>query len=65
METFEKNEKCKNEMENWQIKISKNPHQVTGHVMSPGNLVMGKQNNGNRVEFNLDGCQDIDRKIQA
>jgi hypothetical protein len=30
LDSFDKNEKCQKEMKEWQIKISKNPHQVTG-----------------------------------
>jgi len=36
LESFDQNLKCQKEMQEWGIKISKNPHQVTGQLLKPG-----------------------------
>ena len=51
-------------MQEWQIKISKQPHQVTGNLIRPGNMIMGKQGSGDRVQFDVENAHEIDRKIQ-
>lgn len=63
LETFDKNEKCVKEMKEWQIKIAKQPHRVTGQHLKPGQMIMGKQGDGNRMKFDIGEAQDIDRKI--
>ena len=51
-------------MQEWQIKICKEPHAVTGQLIKPGKMVMGKQSGGDRLQFDVENAQEIDRKIQ-
>jgi len=34
-------------------------------MMNPGEMIMGKQGNGQRIKFGVENVQDIDRKIQS
>jgi hypothetical protein len=36
---------------------------INAHKMNAGKLVMGKMQDGVRSSFDLESCQDIDRKI--
>ena len=50
-------------MDNWQVEISEAPFELNGQKLQAGNLVMGKNNQGIRMEFDLETTTDIDRKI--
>lgn len=63
LEMFSKNEKCIAEMKAWQMSIDNEPTTLEGQKLQAGDMMMGKQN-GNRVKFDVEQCQDIDRKIQ-
>jgi len=65
LEMFQNNEKCKEEMEAWQMTIDSEPTQLTGTKIQAGNMVMGMRQNGGRVQFEVENTPDIDRKIQA
>ena len=54
---FSENEQCRKEMEEWKIKICAEPSQITGTKLPSSEMVMGK------TEFEVENCQDIDRKI--
>ena len=64
LEMFKLNEKCRQEMDNWQVEISDSPLELCGCKLQAGNLVMGKNPSGTRIEFDLETTNDIDRKIQ-
>ena len=38
---------------------------ITAHKLSAGKLVMGKMQDGVRSSFDIETCQDFDRKIQS
>lgn len=62
---FSENEKCKKKMEEWQIGFQSNPIPLEGYKFSPGNMLMGTKENGQRNAFDIDRTgRDIDRKIQ-
>jgi hypothetical protein len=42
LEMFKLNEKCKEEMDHWQIQIDEKPHELSGCKLNAGNLLMGK-----------------------
>ncbi|CDW80416.1 macronuclear development protein 1 [Stylonychia lemnae] len=65
LEMFKRNERCRQEMENWQVEISHSPVEISGQKINAGNLVMGKNDSGVRIEFDLETTHDIDRKIQS
>eukprot|EP00347_Sterkiella_histriomuscorum_P022394 403330644 len=65
LESFKLNEKCRQEMDNWQIEISDEPIEIQGLKLSAGNMVMGKSSSGVRMEFDIETTHDIDRKIQS
>lgn len=46
-------------MDEWKIKICAEPSQITGTKLPACEMIMGK------TEFEVENCQDIDRKIQA
>ena len=56
---FNTNEKCQAEMDTWKINIDNEPTRLTGIKVSAGEMLMGKTN------FDLEGCPDLDRKIQS
>lgn len=65
LETFKLNDRCRQEMEQWQVEIAEEPYAVEGCRLPAGALIMGKTPSGNRVEVDLESStQDIDRKIQ-
>jgi hypothetical protein len=45
------------------MSIDNEPTTLDGHKLQAGDMMMGKQN-GNRVKFDVESAQDIDRKIQ-
>jgi aubergine len=42
LDSFAKNEKCKTEMDAWQISIDSEPQSIEGQKLSAGRMVMGK-----------------------
>jgi hypothetical protein len=47
------------------MSIDNEPTECTGRKYSAGNMIMGKSGpNGERIQFELDNCPDIDRRIQ-
>ncbi len=62
---FLKNEKCKQDIETWGLTISEKPTTLTGRKLDAGSVLMHKSGNNNRHSFQLEGADDIDRKIQA
>jgi hypothetical protein len=65
---FNQNEKCRQDIETWGLTISNTPISLKGRKLDAGSVLMHKrdpQNNNNRHSFQLEGADDIDRKIQA
>ncbi len=65
---FNQNEKCRQDIETWGLTISNTPISLKGRKLDAGAVLMHKrdpQNNNNRHSFQLEGADDIDRKIQA
>lgn len=56
--SFASNEKCKEEIKQWQIEISNNPHELMGRKISAGNMVMGLKEKGSdqRIEFGVENA---------
>jgi aubergine-like protein len=64
-EVFRTNEKCKKKMEEWQLEFKEEPACLEGYKFSPGNLIMGTKDNGQRNIFDIERTgREIDRKIQ-
>ena len=42
LEMFKLNEKCRQEMDNWQVEIASEPVDLVGRKLTAGNLIMGK-----------------------
>ncbi len=45
--------------------IESEPQILTGRKVDAGKMVMGKSGDGARASFDIETCQDIDRKIQG
>jgi aubergine-like protein len=65
IESFGKSEKCKEAMQEWQMCIESDPIQIQGQKLAAGKMIMGKVSEQERSSFDIETCQDIDRKIQA
>ena len=58
LDMFSQSDKCRAEMENWQIGIDNEPTRLSGYRVPAGQMLMGKN-----AAFDLEGCPDLDRKI--
>ena len=58
LDMFNKNEKCIEAMNEWQISIDNQPTNLNGHKIPADEMLMGRN-----MKFDLEGCPDIDRKI--
>jgi len=63
---FNENQKCKDEMNRWGIKISQDPLFLNAFKMDAGNILLAANEKGERNAFNLEAVgSDLDRRIQA
>jgi aubergine-like protein len=63
-QVFKENEKCKKKMEEWQLEFKEEPQHLEGYKFSPGNMIMGTKDNGQRNQFDIERTgREIDRKI--
>jgi len=64
-EVFKTNPKCQKKMEEWKLEFNEEPNQIEGYKFSPGNMIMGTKDNGQRNMFDIERTgREIDRKIQ-
>ena len=63
IESFGKSEKCREAMQEWQMCIESDPIQIQGQKLAAGKMIMGKVSEQERSSFDIETCQDIDRKI--
>lgn len=62
-EQFEKNEKCKKKMEEWQLRFKSQPVAIDGFKFDAGKILMGSKGS-NRVQFDIESSgRDMDRKV--
>lgn len=63
-ELIHQSDKCKELMEQWNIKIDEKPLEIKGKMLNPANLVMGMKG-GKRNEIPTDNEANADRLIQT
>ncbi len=56
IDSFKQNEKCKEEMEAWQMSLDSEPQMLNGQKVGAGKMVMGKNNDGSRTSFDIETC---------
>lgn len=63
-EQFEKNEKCKKKMEEWQLRFKPQPVAIDGYKFDAGKILMGSKG-ASRIMFDIESAgRDMDRKVQ-
>ncbi len=56
IDSFKQNEKCKEEMEAWQMSLDSEPQMLNGQKVGAGKMVMGKNSEGSRTSFDIENC---------